>query len=243
VLADLEWDVKTYFALNAALHDAAVSAWDAKVKYDYVRPITAIRYMASRGQSSDPSDESTYAADGLLLEEGLVERITLETTAPGGRHHHLIGYEGEIAVYSWPGKPDNLDDYSGVRWIRAAQWLPYQRETFVTPPFAGYTSGHSTFSRAGAEVLTALTGSEFFPGGLGQFVAHQGDYLEFEQGPSADVTLQWATYYDAADEAGISRLSGGIHVDADDLNGRIMGAKAGIDAWHKANTYFDGSAD
>ena len=40
-------------------------------------------------------------------------------------------------------------------WIRAANWLPYQRDTFVTPPFAGYISGHSTFSRAAAEVLAA----------------------------------------------------------------------------------------
>ena len=49
----------------------------------------------------------------------------------------------------------------GTEWIRAIDWLPYQRETFVTPAFAGYVSGHSVFSRAGAEVLTAITGSHF----------------------------------------------------------------------------------
>ena len=31
--------------------------------------------------------------------------------------------------------------------------MPYQASNFVTPPFAGYTSGHSTFSRATAEAL------------------------------------------------------------------------------------------
>ena len=41
-------------------------------------------------------------------------------------------------------------------WILAADWLPYQLPTFVTPAFAGYVSGHSTFSRAAAEVLTAF---------------------------------------------------------------------------------------
>ena len=66
--------------------------------------------------------------------------------------------------------------------------------------------------------------------------------LEFEQGPSADVPLQWATYYDAADQAGISRLYGGIHVEADDLGGRVMGAQCGRDAWTKAQTYWDGTA-
>ena len=43
--------------------------------------------------------------------------------------------------------------------------LPHQEAVeFVTPPFAGYISGHSTFSRAAAEVLTLLTGDPFFPG-------------------------------------------------------------------------------
>jgi hypothetical protein len=51
-LDPLEWDVKLYLALNGALHDAAIAAWGIKAHYDYVRPITAIRYMASCGQSS-----------------------------------------------------------------------------------------------------------------------------------------------------------------------------------------------
>ena len=66
--------------------------------------------------------------------------------------------------------------------------------------------------------------------------------LDFEAGPSEDVPLQWATYYDAADQAGISRLYGGIHVEADDLRGRIMGAQCGLDAWALAQRYWDGTA-
>jgi hypothetical protein len=54
--------------------------------------------------------------------------------------------------------------------------------------------------------------------------------------------LQWATYYDAADQAGISRLHGGIHVSPDDLEGRRVGAEAGIAAWETARRYFDGTA-
>ena len=41
----------------------------------------------------------------------------------------------------------------------------------MTPPFAAYLSGHSTFSAAGAEVLTQFTGDAYFPGGLGTFTA------------------------------------------------------------------------
>ena len=65
---------------------------------------------------------------------------------------------------------------------------------------------------------------------------------EIHTGPSEDIELQWATYFDAADQAGISRLYGGIHVQVDDLNGRIMGAQCGVDAWSTAGRYWDGSA-
>ena len=109
----------------------------------------------------------------------------------------------------------------------------------MTPAFAGYVSGHSTFSRAAAEVLTGFTGSEYFPGGLGEWTIPAGS-LEFEAGPATDITLQWAAYADAADQAGLSRLYGGIHVRADDLAGRIMGADIGAAAWTKAATYFSG---
>jgi hypothetical protein len=54
--------------------------------------------------------------------------------------------------------------------------------------------------------------------------------------------LQWARYYDAADEAGISRLWGGIHVRSDDFKGRIMGSEIGIAAWFRAQQYFAGTA-
>jgi hypothetical protein len=242
ILDDLEWDAKLYFALNGAVHDAAYGCWGTKRVYDSVRPISMIRLMGGLGQSSDPLGTS-YHPDGLPLEPGIVEVVTPASSAPGERHEALAGYVGEIAVLSWPGDPaDPLTQYSGVRWVRAKEWVPYQRKTFVTPPFAAYTSGHSTYSRSAAEVLTAFTGSPYFPGGLGEFVAPQNGYLVFELGPSTDVRLQWATYYDAADQAGQSRLWGGIHILADDFGGRIMGAAVGGQAFAKALTYFDGTA-
>ena len=72
--------------------------------------------------------------------------------------------------------------------------MPFQRPSFVTPPFAGYVSGHSTFSRAAAEVMTLLTNDAFFPGGMGTFDANQNEFLVFEEGPSENLILQWATY-------------------------------------------------
>ncbi len=239
VLGALEWDVKVYFALNAAVHDAACAAWSLKRYYDGWRPIAAIRYMAMFGQSTDISS-FIYHPRGLPLVPGLIEEVTQDTAAQGGRHVGLP--VGEIAIYAWPGQPANpATQYSGARWMLAVDWLPFQKKNFVTPAFPGYVSGHSTFSRSAAEVLTAITGSPYFPGGLGIFNAPANVYLTFEKGPSADIQLQWGTYYDAADQAGLSRIFGGIHPSNDDLVGRETGALCGKAAWNLARQYFDGS--
>ncbi|MGH2392564.1 MAG: vanadium-dependent haloperoxidase, partial [Candidatus Limnocylindria bacterium] len=180
--------------------------------------------------------------EGLPLVPGLIEVVTAESSAAGERHAGLADHIGEVAIWAWRGFPaDPTTQTSGVGWILAAEWVPYQRSTFVTPAFAGYVSGHSTFSRAAAEVLTAFTGDEYFPGGLSDWTTHAGDLLH-EEGPTQDVTLQWATYYDAADQAGISRLWMGIHISADDFEGRKIGSECGREGWALATRYFDGSA-
>jgi hypothetical protein len=240
VLSALEWDVKLYLALNGAVHDAAIVAWGLKRKYDSVRPISGIRYAGGKGQSSDSSGPA-YDPGGLPLEPGVIEVITAASTAAGERHEQLAGHEGEIAVRAWPGEPaDPATQVSGARWVRAVEWVPYQRKTFVTPAFPAFISGHSTFSRSAAEVLVRFTGSPSFPGGLGEFVAAPDTFLTFEHGPSGRVALQWGTYYDAADQAGLSRLYGGIHIAADDFAGRILGAQIGPAAFDLAVHYFDG---
>ena len=237
VLDDLEWDVKAYLTLGGAVHDAAIAAWGIKGYYDYLRPISAIRYMAELGQSTDPNLPNYHVA-GLPLVDGYIELIKEGDPLAGNDNQ----YVDELKLYAWRG-PDFIDnpdtDLAGVGWIRAVKWWPYQRPTFVTPPFAGYISGHSTFSRAAAEVLTLLTGDEFFPGGVGEFVAKKNEFLVFEEGPSQDIILQWATYRDASDQTSLSRIWGGIHPPADDLPGRIIGEKIGIQAFAAAETYFN----
>ncbi|MFW2336239.1 vanadium-dependent haloperoxidase [Ilumatobacter sp.] len=240
VLDPLEWDVKTYFALNGALHDAAIAAWGLKRHYDSVRPISMVRHLGGRGQSSDPSAPS-FDRDGLPLEPGLIELVTPESSGPGGRHADLADHVGEVAVRAWRGAPDDpATERSGVGWIRAVDWVPYQRASFVSPAFASYVSGHSAFSRAGAVVLTGITGSPFFPGGKSEWTVPEGDLLH-EDGPTTDVTLEWATYFDAADQAGVSRLYGGIHIAEDDVEGRRVGAEAGAAAWTLAERHFAGT--
>jgi hypothetical protein len=242
LLDDLEWDVKLYLTLGGTMHDVAISVWGMKGWYDYIRPVSALRAMAERGQRSDPGLPS-YDPEGFELRPGFIELITAESSAPGGRHEHLAAYVGEIAIRTWRGPgfiANPATDVAGVGWIRAKEWWPYQRPSFVTPPFAGFPSGHSAYSRAAATVLDQLTGSPYFPNGLGEFHAPQNLYLVFEDGPSVDMTLQYASYYDASDQTSLSRIWGGIHPPQDDLVSRHIGAQIAADDVAHALTLFEG---
>ncbi|MBK8504809.1 MAG: vanadium-dependent haloperoxidase [Saprospiraceae bacterium] len=239
LLDDLEWDVKSYLILGAAMHDVAVAVWGIKSYYDYIRPISAIRAMADLGQSSD-SFKLSYHSGGLPLVPGHIEVVEEGDSLAGDMNENV----GKIKLYAWKG-PDHIADpestFAGVGWILAENWWPYQRPSFVTPPSAGYVSGHSTFSRAAAEVLTLLTGTPYFPGGMGVFDAPKNEYLVFEDGPSVAVELQWATYRDASDQASLSRLWGGIHPPIDDIPGRQLGMKIGPQVFFKAQEFFRGN--
>jgi hypothetical protein len=145
---------------------------------------------------------------------------------------HFLFAGQQVRAWAGPGL--------GTRLINGADWKPYQPLTFVTPPFAEYVSGHSTFSASAAKVLQLFTGSDRF----GHSVTIPAGQSFVEQGlvPASDVTLRWRTFSDAADEAGISRRYGGIHFIDGDIQARKMGRKIGKQAWRKALTYFHGTA-
>lgn len=135
-------------------------------------------------------------------------------------------------IEAWAG------EYLGTGMINGEDWRPYQAANVVTPPFSEYVSGHSTFSAAGAEVLKRFTGSDVFKHGV--VIPAGSSRVEPGTVPVNDVNLTWATFSDAADEAGISRRYGGIHFLDGDLNGRSLGRKIGATVWNKASRLFNG---
>ena len=184
---DLDRAVKLFFALTNAIFDAGCCAWDNKVAFDSVRPITAIRWLF---------------------------------------------HGATITAWAGPGR--------GTRTIAGEDWFPYQPTTFPTPPFAEYSSGHSNFSAAGAEILRLFTGSDCFGGSV--TIARGSSRVEPGLAPANDVTLRWPTFSDAAAQAGLSRRYGGIHFTQGDLDARATGRAAARLCWAAALRYFDGTA-
>ena len=140
-------------------------------------------------------------------------------------------FRGE-AVRAWAGP------YEGTKIIDGAAWFPYQPTTFPTPPFPEYSSGHSNFSAAGAEILRLFTGSDRFGGSA--VLPAGSSRIEPGAVPSNDVTLAWATFSDAAKQAGLSRRYGGIHFEQGDLDAQATGQIAAREVWEKARDYWEG---
>ncbi|MEZ4982527.1 MAG: hypothetical protein R2769_13275 [Saprospiraceae bacterium] len=80
IINDLEWDVKAYIMLGGCMHDVAIAAWGVKGWYDYIRPISAIRGMAEKGQSSDPNLPN-FNMGGIKLIPGYIEQVSQDPLA------------------------------------------------------------------------------------------------------------------------------------------------------------------
>ncbi len=158
----------------------------------------------------------------------------------------LFGRESVIG-YLGPGK--------GFGPIPATRWHPYSPGTFVTPPFPGYVSGHSTVSGACAKTLELLTGSDHF----GAYYKHMaGSFTEPDAtvaqmqsvngkppsglGDSKQVILMMPTFSGTADMAGLSRVMGGYHIQSDNIEGLRLGRAVAQYSWAKYQAYFDGTA-
>ncbi|HKR65168.1 MAG TPA: vanadium-dependent haloperoxidase [Thermoanaerobaculia bacterium] len=143
-------------------------------------------------------------------------------------------YYGDKEIEGWtgPGK--------GVGKIKGDAWHPYSPDTFITPPFPGYVSGHSTVSAACSKLLELFTGSDTFG-----FVERRkaGTLTEPDaECPQCDVELPLPTFSATAEMAGISRVMGGYHIQADNIEGLALGRKVAAFEWPRMQAYFDGTA-
>ncbi|MCU1269953.1 MAG: hypothetical protein JWN74_1247 [Acidobacteriaceae bacterium] len=182
----------------------------------------------------DDDVEMFFALSNAILDSSIAAwdmKRAFDSVRPATAIPFLLSGK-KIRAWGGPGK--------GTVDMDGSQWIPYQAATFPTPPFPDYVSGQSTYSAAAATILAAWTKSDRF--GYSVTVPTGSSKIEPGITPKRLVTLQWGTFSDAADEAGMSRRYGGIHFRRADLAGRQLGRLVGQKAWDRAQRYFDGTA-
>lgn len=100
----------------------------------------------------------------------------------------------------------NADTDGNASTIADPTWEPL----IATPPFPDYTSGHSTFSGAAADILGAQFGA---------------NYAFDTQSDTGSLTRSFTSFRQAADEAGMSRIYGGIHYMKANVDGLTTGRR------------------
>lgn len=129
-------------------------------------------------------------------------------------------YEDQV-IKAWGGPEKGMMDMKGQ------QWRPYSPETFLCPPFPSYVSGHSCISGACGEALKIFTGSDKF----GEKVHLVPGALTEPNNLGDTVTLYFPTFTETAEMAGISRVLGGYHIQADNVAGLELGRNVAREAW------------
>jgi hypothetical protein len=131
-------------------------------------------------------------------------------------------YQDQI-IKAWAG-PEK-----GVVSVKGTEWRPYSPDTFLCPPFPSYVSGHSTVSGACSEILRLFTGSDNF----GERVKLVPGLMTEPERIGDTVTLVLPTFSETANMAGISRVLGGYHIQADNVEGLRLGRAVAQPVWQE----------
>lgn len=107
--------------------------------------------------------------------------------------------------------------------ISGVNWETYQTPgNSYSPPFAEFTSGHSTFSASAGKLIELITGRPDFGASVTTTSLFEKDKPGLQP-----VTLSWETWEDAWVESGDSRIFGGIHFDDGNKEGVLNGERIG----------------
>ncbi len=152
-----------------------------------------------------------------------------DSSRPWTLIHHC--YQGKM-ITGWAGAD------GGVKKMFGEEWHPYSPQSFVTPPFPGYTSGHATVSGACSKTLELITGT-----GQYGFVERRRHCELTEKNAGTFVTLDLRTWAQTAEMAAVSRAIGGYHIPIDNNIGLRVGREIAQWSWPKYQAYFDGTAN
>ncbi|MCB9939875.1 MAG: phosphatase PAP2 family protein [Planctomycetaceae bacterium] len=216
-------------ALNSAEYAAAVDEVMQLGRFDSpTRTVEqteiAIFWADGGGTFTPPGHWNQIAAD-VALARG-------NSLSENARLFALLNIaEADAGIAAWDAKYA-YDLWRPIDAIRRAQtdgnnatiadltWTPL----IVTPPFPTYTSGHSTFSGAADAVLSSFFGANT------HFTTQSDGHSGFTQRPLSTnqiVMRSYSSFSEAADEAGRSRIYGGIHFEFDNTAGLAAGRAIG----------------
>ena len=181
----------------------------------------ALFWADDPGKSFTPPGHSVSIASQILHEKNATLALAAETYAKVG----LAVADAFIGCWNTKYTYNLIRPISYIQTVIDPAWNnPDITDPVTTPPFPEYTSGHSVQSGAAAAVLTALFGDNY------QFT----DNTHVERGLPART---FNSFFEAADEAAISRLYGGIHyrlaIELGVEQGKCIGEKVNALAFKK----------
>ena len=178
--------------------------------------------VSRRDQHTLDEDVKMYFYNQIVAMDAFIASWDSKMYYDFARPYALVHeYYGGKKILGWGGVGKGIVEMDG------SQWRPYSPDTFLCPPFPSYTSGHSTISGACAEALRLWTGSDKF-GSKVQLVA--GAMTEPDN-LGDTITLEFPTFTKTAEMAGMSRVLGGYHIQADNVAGLELGRNVANEAW------------
>jgi hypothetical protein len=213
--------------------------------------LTLAKAVSRRDKNNTDRDVKLFFVVGNVVFDAFIACWEAKRHYDSSRPWTLVRYyyKGKkVKGWAGPGK--------GVVLLPAEQWHPYSPSTFVTPPFPGFPSGHSTVSSAAARTLELFTGSDRFGDKEKRLAGHltepgykcaiiqmrDGKLPKGHEKLTCDVVLTLPTFSATAKMAGISRVMGGYHIQSDNIGGLKLGRKVADYSWRKYKDYFNGTA-
>jgi hypothetical protein len=227
--AQLEQEVKEVVELQAALTN------EQKALVEFMRDgpksvqqaghwLIFAQDVSIRDHHTLDQDVKMYFAVEAAAMDGFIACWDTKMEYDFARPYTLVHYYYKNKMIKGWGGPEK-----GMTEMPGQEWRPYSPETFLCPPFPSYVSGHSSISGACAEILKLFTGSDRF--GI-EVKRKPGEMTEPER-MGDEVTLQFPTFTETANMAGMSRVLGGYHIQCENVEGLKLGRNVAAYVWEK----------
>jgi hypothetical protein len=175
--------------------------------YDVGRTLTDAQRQTVLYWADNPGQTGTPVGHWLAIGSQLVSQLHLSADRAAEMFVLVTLAQADAFIATWREKyrVNLLRPVTYIRRYLDPSWTP----AIITPPFPEFPSAHSTQSAAAASVLTGLLGTVAFEDSTNLAIGHK--------------PRRFQSFQEAADEAALSRLYGGIHYPMSNENGKALG--------------------